>query len=311
VKPRLKLILKISAAIFLCAIVIVVSILWPLTSKFRSACAATRDFKPGMTVPQMFASFPSNFSTVIIDVPLRQNACKASSGEIMPPDAYPVYFPEIPDSDVEGKHLATEAAQYPFHFDRFLRLDEHLRERREWPELIQAWTDFIQDDNGSNNDAVYRKQVAEAYCRRGSAYLDKNDISQGFSDLRKGCRLGCKECCVTLAKLPSAQLKTLKQEEQRIKDNAEPCEGPVSSLLLSGPVVGDTFELKTHGPDGTPGQRFVSRGELSAMVSREFAGRQWLLAFTFVTDTPAKVSFSVIVGRDGKVEEVSTPRIWD
>jgi len=264
-----------------------------------------------MTVPQIFASFPRNFSTVIIDVPLRQNACKTSSGEVLPPDTYPVYFPEIPDSDLDGKDLATEAAAYPFHFDRFLRLDEHLRERRAWPELIQAWTAFIQDDNGSNHNTSYRKQVAQAYCRRGSAYLAKNDIWQGFSDLRKGCGLGCRECCLTLDKIPSAQLKTFKQEEQRIHDNAEPCEPPTTTFSLSGPLVGDTFELETHAPDGTHGRRFFSRGDLSAMVAREFVGRQWLLAFTFVTDSPAKVSFSVIVGRDGKVEEVSAPRIWD
>jgi hypothetical protein len=311
-KSSAKLALKASAAVLGCAAISPVLMLAYLTRDIRHACAVSKTFKPGTTVAQIFSSFPTDFSTVSISVPLRTNVCKTSSGELQPPEEYPVDFPEIKEDDPEGRQLSNEV-EYPLQFSRFQRLNEHLRERREWAEIVQLWTVFIQDDNGSNHAALYRSQVAQAYCRRGAAYLAQDQVSPGFADLRKGCKLGAYECCAVLNSIPPVQLSMLRDAERRIKDKAKPCEPSVHSYSLSGPIMGNSFQLTTYVPDNVraPITRSVSRDELSATMSREFTGREWLLAFTYTTSTPAKVSFSVIIGRDGRIHEVYPARIWD
>ena len=43
----------------------------------------------------------------------------------------------------------------------------------------------------------------------------------------------------------------------------------------------------------------------------EFRGREWEVAFTYLTATPQHLSFSLEIGRDGKLKKVRPVHGWD
>jgi hypothetical protein len=261
-------------------------------------------FKPGMTVEQLVAVFPTDFFIASINVPLRTWPCRDASGRISPPEEYPVYFPDMRDDDAQGKKLAWQAAQLPLRLDRFELLDKHLRTRNDWQILVQAWAAYIQDSRPA--DAV-------AYCRRGSAYLAFNDFAHGYTDIRESCKLRCQECCTELKKLPQEKVTAFEAEEKRAAESALACEPPISSFSLPGPVTNGKFRLRTYLPDdaGEPKLKTVSRTEFADLLNREFKGREWIVGFTYLTGTPEHLSFHFVVGRDGIVKTVSPVRSWD
>jgi len=120
----------------------------------RRVGAISREFVPGMTVQQLVAAFPTDFFNASIGVVIRKEPCKEASGAISPPEEYPVLFPDMKSDDDEGQKLAWDAAQMPFRLDRFELLDQHLRARKEWSMVIQAWTSVIQDSEPSDCSCI-------------------------------------------------------------------------------------------------------------------------------------------------------------
>jgi hypothetical protein len=191
-----KIVLKVIGAILACIFLGITAFIAYLGHESRRVDAISREFVPGMTLEQLVAALPTDFFSASIGVLTRKEPCKDASGGISPPEEYPVLFPDMKSDDEEGKELAWDAAQIPFRLDRFELLDKHLRARRDWSILIQAWTSAIQDSEHPN---------AIAYCRRGSAYLALDDFEHGYADTKKSCELGCKECCIGLKKVAAGK----------------------------------------------------------------------------------------------------------
>jgi len=286
---------------------IVVGLAWMigyLAYESHRVGAISKQFKPGMTVEEAVAVFPTDFFSASIGVPSREGSCKNTSGAISPPEEAPVLFPEMEDGDAKGKELAWDAAQIPLRLDRFELLDKHLRERKNWSILIQAWTAYIQ--NSEHPEAI-------AYCQRGSAYLVVGDFIRGYEDTKKSCQLGYQECCTDLRKLPREKVSAVEAKEKRIADDAPFCEPPAASFSMIGPVADDKFNLRINAPTGKgdPTQKTVSRAEFAELLNGEFRGREWGVGFTYMTATPEHLSFSFVVGRDGKLKEISRLRGWE
>ena len=117
------------ACVARCAFAILLG-MFALIPSFRqesgNVVGISNEFKPGMTVEQLVAVFPTDFFIASISVPLRTRPCKDAAGHILPPEEYPVYFPDMSDDDAQGKKLAWQAAQLPLRLDRFELLDKHL-----------------------------------------------------------------------------------------------------------------------------------------------------------------------------------------
>jgi hypothetical protein len=172
-----KILFKAAAVILACACLMITALrAYHQDPEPRTGSSLSSKFTPGMTVEQMVAVFPTDFIVARIGVPMRTAPCRSASGEISQPDEYPVLFPDMKEDDKQGKKLAWEAAQLPLRLDRFELLDKHLRARKDWPLLIQAWTAYIQEPG--NSDAV-------AYCRGGSAHLAAGDFA-GAMQIRAG-----------------------------------------------------------------------------------------------------------------------------
>jgi hypothetical protein len=301
---EVRTIFKAVAAITVCIVLGMAALIGYLGYQSRRVGDISRKFVLGMTVEQVAVVFPTDFFTARIGVPIRNGPCRDASGAISPPEEYPVLFPDMKDDDEKGKELARDAAQIPLRLDRFELLDKHLRARNEWSILIQAWTSYIQES---------RPPDAIAYCRRGFAYLALSDFARGYADTKKSCELGCRECCTALRKLPPEKVAAIEATERRIADSAPACEPPVSSFSLLGPATDGKFNLRVYLPNATgdPMLKTVSRAEFADLLNREFKGREWNLGFTYLTATPQHLSFHLVVGRDGKVKEVSRVRGWD
>ena len=71
--------------------------------------------------------------------------------------------------------------------------------------------------------------------------------------------------------------------------------------------------MRVH-PADSPGEselRMLSRTELGQILSRDFKDREWSVSFVYLTATPQHLSFHVMVGRNGKLKDVSPVRSWD
>ena len=304
------IVVGVGLACVVCGLIVILAY---FTHDVRKAGAVSQRFKLGMTIEQLFSVFPADFSYASIGVPLRREPCKNAFGKIVPPETYDVLFPDMKEDDNQGLDLASEAAKLPFRLDRFELLDRHLRARGDWAELIQAWTAYIQDGEDRAGSGVRTPQLALAYCRRGSAYVAHNDFEPGFVDLRKSCKLGCKQGCIAMENLPPDRVKAVEANEKQIVETARACEPAVSSFSLSGPAVGDKFKLTTYFLENTRQSvtTTVSRAELMALVHHEFKDRTWMMSFTYLTGTPMNVSFSFVVGPEGKIDEVHPAQGWD
>lgn len=301
---RVRTLLKVVGAIIAFVVLVLAWTIGYLAYESHRVNGISENFKPGMTAEEAVAIFPTDFFTASIGEPIRKEPCKSLSGAISPPEEYPALFPDIEDSDTKGKELAWDAAQIPFRLDRLELLDRHLRERKQFSVVVQTWSAYI-----SNSD----HPAALAYCRRGSAYLISGDFKRGYEDTKKSCQLGDKECCSDLSKLPKEKVAAIEAADQRIADNASGCEPPVSSFSLRGPLNDDKFDVRVYAPNATaePIVKSVSRAELADIFQHEFRGREWEVAFTYLTATPQHLSFSLEIGRDGKLKKVRPVHGWD
>jgi len=178
---RLRRLLKYVGVAIACIVLGLAWMIGYLSYESHKVNAIAKKFKPGMTAEEALAAFPTDFFTASIGAPLQKEPCKNTSGAISPPQEYPVLFPDLEEDDTNGADLAWDARQIPFRLDRFELLDKHLRERKNWSILTQAWTVYIQ--NSQQPEAI-------AYCRRGSAYLAAGDFTRGYDDTKRSCELG-------------------------------------------------------------------------------------------------------------------------
>ncbi len=289
-------------ALFIATIAVLVSIV----HRGREVKQIAAAIKPGMTIDQAVAVFPTGFWYANIGVPLRTSICKDAEAHIVPADEHPVWpFPDMAQDDTEGERLSWDARQLPLRLDRFELLDRHLRSRKDWEILVNVWTAYIQDKKDHAE--------SESFLQRGTAYLQRYDFDDGYKDLRIACELGNKEGCTALAGLPKQKASAFDAAEQRAIANAPVCEAPVPSFHLQQSDIRDEFELQVYTPELTerPPSKPVSRAQLADLVKREFAGREWGADFTYQTGFPLRLTFSFVVERDGRIRSVSPVRGWD
>jgi hypothetical protein len=116
-----------------------------------------------------------------------------------------------------------------------------------------------------------------------------------------------------LSKFPQEKVTALEAEEKRVSESAPACEPPVASFSLSGPVTDGKFKVRMYSPNGRiePPLKELSRSEFTTLLNQESKTREWSVVFTYLTGTRRHLSFHVVVGRDGKIKEVSPVRSWD
>ena len=198
--------------------------------------------------------------------------------------------------------LGESAQQLPLQFENFDALDQYLRERQEWSFLVRAWTVFLQNSVTPN---------AAAYLRRASAYLALNDLDHAYKDMRGACKLGDKEGCVLAAKIPRDRIEAVEAEEAKVAADTPSCEKPLPSFSVHPGPTEFIAEFETPSSSGASEPKRMSRAEFVETVTREYRYREWKLGFTYFTMTPQHISFSVNMGREGRVQSVGGPHSWD
>ena len=305
VRRAMRAVLLSIGAVVVFAVTCMMAMLAYLTHRVDMVRHVADAIKPGMTINEVVAVFPADFFYARIGVPLPTNICKDVDGHIVPPYEESFWFPDTAEGDAEGEKLSWDARQSPLRLDRLELLDKHLRGRKDWDALVKMWTVYIQD----------KRDQAEpvSFSRRGTAYLALDDFDHGYKDLKTACKLGSKEGCAAVAALPKFKVTTFEVQQRRIIATAPACELPVSSYdLQPSENLGD-FSMQVYAPHSTgiPASKAVSRTKLAELFRREFAGREWGAEFTFQTETPLRLAFSFVVGRDGKVKEVCPVSGWD
>jgi len=276
----------------------------------RVAKAAQGQFRPGMNVQEIAAVFPTEYVSGSIAVPMRTEPCKLPDGKISPPEHYRLEFPRLPADDVEGLRLVTQAENMDSEIADMERLDQHLREREEWKLLTESWDAYI--ENFSQPD-IARFLNPVAYLRRATAYLELDDFTHGYRDLRTACQKKVKEACTQIKKLPPEEVAEWEAETQHAEQTMVSCEPVLNWYSLSGPVSDERFrlEVKMPGQEGTAKILVLSRTELAEMLRREFRGRNWIANFMFDSNDFRTFWFHFLVNREGQLQEVSPITVQD
>jgi hypothetical protein len=278
--------------------------------RWRVAKAAHGQFHAGMTVQEIAAVFPTEFVSGSIAVPMRTEPCKLPNGKISPPEHSRMAFPKLPADDAEGIRLIEQADKMDSEIDDMERLDQHLREREEWKLLSNSWTTyieyFLQPEFSQHLNPV-------AYLRRGTAYLELDDFTHGYGDLRTACQKKVKQACAAIMKLPQDQVAAWEAETRHAEETMASCEPVLNWYSLSGPVSDERFRLEVNVPEqkGTAKILLLSRTELAEMLGREFKGRYWIADFMFDSNDFRTFWFSFVVDREGKLKEVMPIRVQD
>ena len=277
---------------------------------WRVAKAAHGQFRAGMTVQEIAAVFPTEFAAGSISVPMRTEPCKLPNGKISPPEHYRMAFPKLPADDAEGIRLIEQADKMDSEIDDMERLDKHLREREEWKLLTNSWTTYIEYFS-QPEFSQYLNPVA--YLRRGTTYLELDDFTHGYGDLRTACQKKVKQACAAIKKLPQDQVAAWEAETRHAEETMAACEPVLNWYSLSGPVSDARFrlEVKVPGQKGTAKMLMLSRTELAEMLGREFKGRDWTADFMFNSNDFRTFWFSFLVDREGKLKEVLPIRVQD
>jgi hypothetical protein len=277
---------------------------------WRVAKAAHGQFHAGMTVQEIAAVFPTEFVSGSIAVPMRTEPCKFPNGKISPPEHYRMAFPKLPADDAEGTRLIEQADKMDSEIDDMERLDKHLREREEWKLLTNSWTTYIEYFS-QPEFSQYLNPVA--YLQRGTAYLELDDFTHGYGDLRTACQKKVKQACEEIKKLPQDQVAAWEAETRHVEETMASCEPMLNWYSLSGPVSDERFRLEVHvpGQKGTAKILVLPRTELAQMLGREFKGRDWIVDFMFNSNDFRTFWFSFVVDREGKLKEVMPIRVQD
>jgi hypothetical protein len=277
---------------------------------WREVKAAHAQFHPGMTVQEIAAVFPTKFAHGSISPPMRTAPCKLPNGEISPPEHYSMDFPELPADDAEGIRLRERAENMDSEIGDMEKLDEHLREREEWKLLTHSWTAYI-DYFSQPEFSQHLNPVA--YLRRGTAYLELDDFTHGYSDLRTACQKKVKQACAEIKKRPQDQVAAWEAETRHAIETTVSCEPKLNWYSLSPPVSDERFRLEVNdlALEDTAKTLLLSRAELAELLGREYKGRVWMADFMFDSNDFRTYWFSFVVDRDGKLEEVLPIRVQD
>ena len=303
-RKTLRVVLIIFGIVLGCFLIVVIAVIVYFGHPWRVVKAAQTQFRPGMDIRQIAAAFPTGYESGSIAVPMRTAPCRTESGEILPPEQRVILFPDIPEEDVEGNNLSWDARQIPLKLERMELLDKHLRDRKAWEILAQAWSAYMEDV--PHPDAV-------AFFRRGTAYLELGDFKRGYPDIRISCHMGLKQACAKVKELPQDEVVSFEAEEHRVRDTASSCEPDLNWYGLSGPVSDDRFRLKVNvpGQKGAAKVLVLSRTELADLIAKEFKGRDWIAEFMFGSNDFRTFWFYVVVNRDGKLKEVTPITVQD
>ena len=219
-------------------------------------------------------------------------------------------FPKLPADDAEGIRLIEQADKMDSEIDDMERLDKHLREREEWKLLTNSWTTYIEYFS-QPEFSQYLNPVA--YLRRGTTYLELDDFTHGYGDLRTACQKKVKQACAEIKKLPQDQVAAWEAETRHAEETMAACEPVLNWYSLSGPVSDERFRLEVNvpGQKGTAKILLLSRTELAEMLGREFKGRDWIADFMFNSNDFRTFWFAFLVGREGKLKEVMPISVQD
>jgi hypothetical protein len=300
----LRIVLYVAGALVAAFVIHLVVTMARAGQDVRHVDAVAERFHPGMTIDQIVAVFPTDFLSVTLAVSMRTKPCKTEAGEILPPEHYPVLFPDMPQGDSEANELSWQARQLPLTLETMEPLDKHLREHADWRILAQAWSAYLEDAKDPS---------PVPYLRRGTAYLALDDFNLAYPDLEKSCELGSKDACAAVKKLPPEKTAAFDAEEQRTISTAPPCEPDLHWYSVAGPIQHEYFQVQVKGPGKSQqsGTVTLSRQQLAALLAREFKGRQWGIKFLFAPPGFVHYSFYLALNRDGKLESVTPVHAFD
>ena len=292
-------------------LVVLLLVGWLLDAHKVSKIAAR--FQPGMTIEQFVSAFPTGPFSADVSVPERIDPCKTGTGRILPPKSYMGLWPDMPEGDTEGEKLSAEANQIPMQIPAMEALDKHLRDRREWKILEQAWSVYLQ--SVENPGSI-------PYLRRGTTYLALDDFDHAYPDLKRSCQLSSKEACALIEKLPPEKVRAFEAEQEHIAATAPACEPELHSYDISAAssfhseVEDKPFRLRVYGPNQAEPlpEQFTSREELIDLLAREYKGREWMVRFRIEGDWDSMRSyfFDFTVDREGKLKSTTREiRVWD
>jgi hypothetical protein len=83
----------------------------------------------------------------------------------------------------------------PNRFEAYQKLDDLLSAQRQWPTIIQYWSQYIQ----------LHPNDGRAHCERGGTYSQLHDAPHTLADAEKGCSLGIATCCQALRNFQARQ----------------------------------------------------------------------------------------------------------
>ena len=83
----------------------------------------------------------------------------------------------------------------PNRFEAYKELDDLLSAQRQWPTVIQYWSQYIK----------LHPSDGRAYCERGGAYSQLHDAPHTLADAEKACSLGVAACCQALRNFQARQ----------------------------------------------------------------------------------------------------------
>ena len=289
---------------------------WLLDSRQASKIASR--FQSGMTIEQFVAALPTDEFWAHISVPSRTQPCKSETGQIVPVETFAGYWPDFSGEDYE---VADEARQFPMRLPPMELLDKRLRERSDWNDLVRVWSIYL--ENVEDPGPI-------PYYRRGTVYLAAGDFNIGYADLKKSCKLGLKEACAEIKKLPRDKVAAFDTQEERIAATASACEPelhnydlfpshlkpePEATKSIPASANAAPFQLIVHqgGQLEPPQAQSISRPELAELLAREYQGREWYISFRVDGhwDGMRSYMFRFTVDRNGKLKTTDEIRIWD
>jgi len=247
------------------------------------------------------AAFPTRFSFATIVEQLRNVPCKEANGELAEPETY-VYWPDTDPDDKEGEALSWHVSVTPFKLETVDAFADHLAKRNEWRKVLQTWDSVLQDDA---NNAIAR-------ARRSVVELRLGDQAAAYRDAKRACKLGAKEGCELAARFAPDVSSKLDAENAQTLATAKPCLPPTAIVHVKRPVSDGRFDIRVEEPASTSGtSQNVSGAEFAKLLNDDYANREWMLRFYYLTPTPRHAYFSVFMGTDGKVTRVTETGAMD
>jgi hypothetical protein len=291
----------IIAGLFILVAVVTLFVLWLAGSGEKKAAADAGLLRAGMTIDEAIGSFPKQFSFASASEKTRDQPCKNEKGEISPPEKL-TYWPDQDDADAEGNRLSWIASQLPFNPAALDAFSDHLAARGEWKKMLQVWDSVLEDQSGNGH----------AYARRSVAYTRLSDLTSAYRDSKQSCKLNDAEGCALVKEFSTKLRRAIDSEDARIFNSAERCLPPAPIIRIMHVPENGRFALSVASPPELAElSRSLSAHEFAALLQSSFAGREWVFTFTYINATPRHTYFHVVMGKDGKIAEVTNTGFMD